>query len=122
MPYIAKHPCSHPGCPNLVPHGMKYCKEHSSMHQGEDRPRANERGYNARWRKARKRYLTKHPLCVECLKKDPPMYREATVVDHIRPHRGDPVLFWDESNWQALCKECHDLKTGLSDSIPEYRY
>ena len=36
----------------------------------------------------------------------------ATVVDHIVPHRGDPRLFWDEKNWQPLCKECHDRKTG----------
>jgi len=36
----------------------------------------------------------------------------ATVVDHIIPHRGDETLFWDESNWQALCKKCHDRKTG----------
>ena len=28
----------------------------------------------------------------------------ATVVDHVVPHRGDPVLFWDESNWQSQCK------------------
>jgi len=36
----------------------------------------------------------------------------ATVVDHILPHRGDEDLFWDESNWQPLCKRCHDRKTG----------
>lgn len=32
----------------------------------------------------------------------------ATVVDHIKPHRGDMALFWDEANWQGLCKPCHD--------------
>jgi 5-methylcytosine-specific restriction endonuclease McrA len=21
-------------------------------------------------------------------------------------------LFWDEQNWQPLCKRCHDHKTG----------
>jgi 5-methylcytosine-specific restriction enzyme A len=36
----------------------------------------------------------------------------ATVVDHIVPHRGDPVLFWDEGNWQSQCKPCHDAKTA----------
>ena len=36
----------------------------------------------------------------------------ATVVDHIIPHRGDKRLFWDEKNWQPLCKDCHDRKTG----------
>ena len=35
-----------------------------------------------------------------------------TVVDHIVPHRGDARLFWDEDNWQPLCKSCHDRKTG----------
>jgi 5-methylcytosine-specific restriction protein A len=36
----------------------------------------------------------------------------ATVVDHIVPHRGDQRLFWDEANWAALCKPCHDAKTA----------
>ena len=31
----------------------------------------------------------------------------ATVVDHIVPHKGDLLLFWDSSNWQALCAPCH---------------
>lgn len=30
------------------------------------------------------------------------------VCDHIRPHRGDQRLFWDEANLQTLCKSCHD--------------
>lgn len=32
----------------------------------------------------------------------------ATVVDHVIPHRGDRKLFWDSSNWQPLCVECHN--------------
>lgn len=32
----------------------------------------------------------------------------ANVVDHIAPHRGDPALFWDQANWQPLCKLHHD--------------
>lgn len=32
----------------------------------------------------------------------------ASVVDHIRPHRGDAELFFDPENWQSLCKPCHD--------------
>lgn len=31
------------------------------------------------------------------------------VCDHIRPHRGDAALFWDEGNLQSLCKPCHDV-------------
>ena len=30
------------------------------------------------------------------------------VADHRQPHRGDPVLFWDDDNLQTLCKTCHD--------------
>lgn len=30
------------------------------------------------------------------------------VCDHIRPHRGNAALFWDEANLQTLCKACHD--------------
>jgi 5-methylcytosine-specific restriction endonuclease McrA len=29
-------------------------------------------------------------------------------VDHIIPHRGDDRLFWDRSNWQALCAHHHN--------------
>lgn len=38
----------------------------------------------------------------------------ATVVDHIIPHRGDlsSAAFWDETNWQPLCKRHHDRKTA----------
>lgn len=68
------------------------------------------RGYGYRWQKARARYLAAHPLCVECRKVGSVVV--ATVVDHITPHRGDADLFWDESNWQPLCKPHHDLKTG----------
>lgn len=49
-------------------------------------------------------------------------YVRATVVDHIKPHRGDQRLFWDEDNWQALCKECHDRKTLTEDINPTYTY
>ncbi|MEG0936266.1 MAG: HNH endonuclease signature motif containing protein [Clostridia bacterium] len=71
---------------------------------------ANERGYDSRWRKARTLYLRKHPLCAECRRNG--VLTPATVVDHIVPHRGDERLFWDEANWQPLCKTCHDQKTG----------
>ena len=36
-----------------------------------------------------------------------------TQVEIIRTQApGDHVLFWDEQNWQPLCKSCHDKKTG----------
>lgn len=66
---------------------------------------SSERGYNYRWQKAREGFLKKHPACVYCERKG--IIEEATVVDHIRPHRGDKKLFWDRNNWQSLCGRCH---------------
>ncbi len=74
------------------------------------RENAAQRGYDSSWRVARKRYLDRHPLCAQCLNEG--KITPATVVDHIVPHRGDKKLFWDQANWQPLCKACHDHKTG----------
>lgn len=30
------------------------------------------------------------------------------VADHIKPHRGNPNLFWDETNIQTVSKQWHD--------------
>ena len=32
----------------------------------------------------------------------------AGVVDHMKPHREDVDLFFDDTNLQSLCKACHD--------------
>lgn len=64
-----------------------------------------ERGYGGRWQRESKRFLFKNPLCACCEKRG--AIKSAALVDHIEPHRGDPVLFWDETNWQGLCKSCH---------------
>lgn len=58
-----------------------------------------------RWRRMRARFLGSHPFCVFCGAKGVRTW--ATVVDHVRPHRGDMYLFWDQGNWQALCWTCH---------------
>lgn len=119
MPTKPMVPCRHPGCPELVPAGQKYCEKHKALHPEAVRS-ASARGYGRRWQKASKAFLRAHPLCEECMKQG--RYTRATVVDHIVPHRGDQKLFWDQGNWQALCKRCHDKKTGREDSNPVYRY
>ena len=74
---------------------------------------AASRGYDHRWQKARAVHLAGEPLCRRCLAQG--LTTAATVVDHIRPHRGDMALFWDQGNWQSLCKPCHDIKTAIED-------
>jgi 5-methylcytosine-specific restriction protein A len=117
MPQKPAKPCRYPGCPNLTQTAC--CPEHQSK-EHQSRPNANTRGYNSQWQKARKQFLRLNPLCRDCQRNG--KLNPATVVDHIKPHRGDKVLFWDESNWQPLCKQCHDKKTGSYDRRSEYRY
>lgn len=78
-----------------------------------NRPTAAQRGYNYDWQQYRAWFLgqSENALCALCAalhgRTEP-----ATEVDHIRPHRGDPVLFWDPENHQGLCKACHSRKTA----------
>ena len=102
--------CTYPGCDCLVSNGS-----HCSTHK----PKKNEFGFNgqrtksaewnilyksARWRNARKEFLKSHPYCYIC-------GESAKIVDHIRPHRGNIDLFYDEENFQSMCWSCHSKKT-----------
>jgi len=111
MPRRPKRPCRQPGCVTLTNEG--YCAAHRrAMYKRIDRNRGNasQRGYDARWRKAREVWLHEHPLCVEC--QSTGKLTPATDVDHIIPHRGDPVLFWDRTNWQSLCDVHSNAKSA----------
>jgi len=111
----AKSICRHAGCHQLVD-VSGYCEKHESLHQKSadaKRGSAASRGYNAVWRKARATFLKREPLCAECARQGRTV--GATVVDHIIPHKGDQDVFWDTSNWQSLCKPCHDTKTATED-------
>ena len=59
-----------------------------------------------RWRRRSRQFLAEHPLCRFCEQQG--RVTLARVVDHIEPHRGDPEKFWDQANWQPLCKTDHD--------------
>lgn len=100
-------PCNKPGCGTLT-HG-RYCDkhEHTERQRAEQaRGTAAQRLYGYRWQKERAAYIAAHPLCVMCLRDG--RTTSTTVVDHIVPHRGDPVLFWDQDNWQSLCTTHHN--------------
>ena len=101
-----------------MPAGKKYCEEHRKLHPGHTET-STKRGYDGRWRKARKLFLEAHPLCAECLKNG--RYVKATIVDHITPHRGDQKLFWDQTNWDPYARvsrntvECREYLKKLKD-------
>lgn len=102
-------------------HRPQGSRTESQRKQAYDQSRgsARARGYDSRWEKARKAYLAKHPLCVKHEAGGETV--AAITVDHIIPHRGDKVLFWDSDNWQSLCKRCHDAKTATEDSAFAHR-
>ncbi|AWB48891.1 HNH endonuclease [Gemmobacter aquarius] len=102
MPSRAPRLCD---CGLTVPFGERCgCKaagdaDRKARHDRK-RPSSSQRGYTGAWDKAKKGFLDRHPWCRFCGK-------AATLVDHIKPHKRDPVLFWDKSNWQPLCITCH---------------
>jgi 5-methylcytosine-specific restriction protein A len=64
---------------------------------------------SARWKRERLAFLIDHPLCVDC--KAEGYVVAATDVDHETPHRGNMVLFWDQSMWRPRCHSHHSTKT-----------
>uniref|UniRef100_A4WS95 HNH endonuclease n=1 Tax=Cereibacter sphaeroides (strain ATCC 17025 / ATH 2.4.3) TaxID=349102 RepID=A4WS95_CERS5 len=109
------------GCGRTVPAGLRCaCQEKADAERkarfDRKRPNSSQRGYSRAWQKARAEFLKAHPYCCRC-------GATATVVDHIKPHKGDATLFWDRKNWQPLCvthhsgakqrEERHNHKRGL---------
>lgn len=114
--------CGAMGCQAVAEPGQPYCAEHAAQRLEKERVRRAKAQTSAvammgralyadpRWVKASKRFLREHPLCADC--EELGVVEPATDVDHIKPHRGDQVLFWDRENWQALCHRCHSRKTA----------
>lgn len=59
-----------------------------------------------RWQRLRREILSKYPMC-QC-QHCKSIGLIANVVDHIKAHKGNQVLFWDKANLQAMNKQCHD--------------
>jgi 5-methylcytosine-specific restriction endonuclease McrA len=63
--------------------------------------------YNTKeWKKLRFRHLHYYPRCVICASAG--RATQATVVDHRVRHGGDLKLFYDPTNLDSMCKQCHD--------------
>lgn len=87
-----------------------------------DRRTARARGYTRRWERLAAWFKRRYPLCGDRPNGLAPVMshcREegrltpAYQVDHVVPHKGDPVLFWDwEGNWQSLCASCGGRKSA----------
>ena len=105
MPYKPKKPCGYPGCPELT--DERYCEKHKTIAGREynkyQRSPDHNKIYGYRWRKIRNLYISKHPLCEECLKAG--RYIPADEVHHIKPT--DQGGTHAEDNLMSLCQSCH---------------
>ena len=70
-----------------------------------------------RYGKMRRRFLTENPLCQVCEKEGYTV--AAAEIDHVIPVEKDPDRFWDESNWEPICRSCHVAKTAKENRLPE---
>jgi 5-methylcytosine-specific restriction endonuclease McrA len=68
--------------------------------------------YGRRWGKKRAAQLEQEPFCRLCAAIG--IMTRATVADHIEPHRGDPVAFWN-NELQSLCKLHHDSTKQIQE-------
>ena len=108
MPYKPKKPCGYPGCPEVT--DERYCDKHKTIAGREynkyQRSPDHNKIYGRRWRTIRDLYISKHPLCEECLK----VGRLVPVdeVHHIKPI--DQGGTHAEDNLTSLCQSCHTLK------------
>lgn len=102
--------CLRPHCSQLVERG--YCATHAPNREAQ-RPNPDVRAWyhSPRWRQWRAAVLRAHPICSGYGARIP-CGQPATDVDHREPHHGDPRLFWNWRNLQALCTRCHASKTG----------
>jgi 5-methylcytosine-specific restriction protein A len=71
------------------------------------RSSARQRGYDARWDRAAAAFKIEHPLCIGCQAIG--QVKAAELVDHVEPHKGDMIKFWNVAMWQSACRWHHDV-------------
>ena len=118
-----KYLCAYPACQTLVDERGTCCDNHIAYGQAraERKKQFQERGFVVRntaqhtanqqlyrskvWKQVRSMALLRDGYtCKVC-------GREATTVDHIKPHEGNLQLFLDMNNLQSLCASCHGIKS-----------
>lgn len=83
----------------------------------ENRGSARDRGYTPRWDKAAATFKSRHPWCLGCQAVGKQTATE--VVDHVEPHKGNQIKFWDTAKWQPACRHHHDVVKKLLERMFE---
>lgn len=96
MTLAPKHPCRSPGCSMLIPMGGgSYCPPHTraprEVAREADRFRgtAHERGYDARWVRARGLFLQQYPVCMGVLIPNMTAWSRVDAVEFHRLREAD---------------------------------
>lgn len=112
MPPRAKRPCRQPMCPGKTQDRNGYCEAHAHLASGwnkAERGTAEQRGYGAEWRKLSKAIQKRDRyLCQPCLAAG--RVTPSAAADHRIPKAEGGTD--DPDNLQAICDDCHKLKTG----------
>lgn len=85
----------------------------------ESAAEARELRKTAKYQRMRLAFLKNNPLCEVC--KAAGIIRVAQELDHVEPVKDAPARFWDVSNFAAICRAHHELKSAAenSDESPE---
>lgn len=67
---------------------------------------SRDRGYDSKWDAASRSHRARDPLCRYCALVGE--VKAADLTDHLYPHRGDRVLFWNRTYWVSSCNDCHN--------------
>ena len=114
--------CRELGCKNDKTHRSAFCTQHGGSNKDlgiSEKTKANSKFYNTSyWKQQRINQLSQKPLCASCLLDGRVV--QATVVDHIFPHRQNSEKF-KINNFQSLCVSCHTNKT-LEENNGKYLY
>ena len=110
--------CNADGCSEFIERHESYCKEHKGYANKQYNEWRNEehKEYvafykSSKWRKLRLVALGRDSWCCRrCDEKG--IITIATLVDHIVPTKVDWELRLDIDNLQAMCDECHNIKTA----------
>lgn len=91
--------CLHPGCPNLVPNGVR-CPTHA-------RPNTADRGYGSAWQRLSRQARELQPWCTDC------GAEEDLTADHLRW----PALSLDDV--EVVCRPCNNRRGRLRSFFSE---
>lgn len=110
--------CLEPGCRERVPKGR--CAQHTKQRSREHQAKDYQKLYKSRaWTQASREFRMANPICAECDKRG--LIVASAVTDHIKSVTNGGE-FWDKSNWQALCVNCHNSKTRREQNARSYGF